>query len=377
MNRRSGLGVLGIFLMAILALGAGAIGGAAVASRTTTTKIIRTVAQPAAPVAPASNVSATPMDWTSIVKRDGPAVVTIINQQAPQAGLFGTVQGATDEGSGFAINHKGDIVTNNHVIQGAQKLTVVFSNGRKANAQVVRADQLSDLAVIRVNAPVPGVLAFGDSSRLQPGQPVLAIGSALGQFRNTVTAGVVSALGRTITEQNGVNLQDMVQTDAAINPGNSGGPLLNAQGQVIGVNTAITRGASQTDLFGQSQSPVAEGLGFAISSSTVRSVARRLMVNKPPAFLGVDYVAVTPQGATYYNLPIGGYVVKVTPHSPAAEAGLKARDIITKINGNAVSNPSLIGQIIGNYSPGQVINLTVWRSGKTMTVRVKLAAKAQ
>jgi 2-alkenal reductase len=211
----------------------------------------------------------------------------------------------------------------------------------------------------------------------EPGEPVLAIGSALGQYRNTVTSGVVSALGRSIDEPNNVTLHNMIQTDAAINEGNSGGPLLNDQGEVIGVNTAITRGSSSSnDIFGfglgSSSSPVAVGLGFAIPASTVKNVAARLVQAKAPAFLGVSYQEVTPQAATYYNLPIGAYINSVKAGSPAARAGLKSRDIITKLDGRPLNSTGDLEQMVTSHAPGDVVTLNVWRNGKTLTLKAKL-----
>jgi 2-alkenal reductase len=310
------------------------------------------------------------------VRRVGPGVVTIISQQQGGQDLFGNpIAGGKAEGSGFIIDRKGDIVTNNHVIAQAQSLTVVFADGHQASAQLVRADPTSDLAVIRVNVPVPAVLRFGDSSKLEPGQPVLAIGSALGEFRNTVTSGVVSALGRTISEDNGNTLQNMLQTDAAINQGNSGGPLLDTRGEIIGVNTAVNRGSSQTDLFGISQSVVAVGLGFAIPSNTVNSVTSRLVKNKSPAFLGVKYHEVSRQESTYYSMPTGAYVLAVDKGSPADRAGMKLRDVITKVDGHSISDTLALEQLISNHSPGQTTTLTVWRSGKTLTLKVVLGTR--
>jgi 2-alkenal reductase len=239
----------------------------------------------------------------------------------------------------------------------------------------VRADPLSDLALVRVHAQVPAILHFDDSTALLPGEPVLAIGSALGQYRNTVTSGVVSALGRTIDEQNGVTLHDMIQTDAAINQGNSGGPLLDERGNVVGVNTAITRGSSSTDIFGFSQSVVAEGLGFAIPSTTVKNVAARLVENKPPAYIGVSYLPISQQDATFYNFPIGAYVKSLASGSPAQKAGIKVRDIITKVDGQAVNDTYTLERVIAEHSPGEVATLTVWRSGRTLSIKVKLSAK--
>jgi 2-alkenal reductase len=323
------------------------------------------------------SLSARPMSWTEVAQRDGPSVVTIINQQAATQDIFGqTVPGAQDEGSGFVVDARGDIVTNNHVVANEQKLTVVFSNGRKVPAQLIRADQYSDLAVIRVHTTqLPAPLQWGNSAALQPGAPVLAIGSALGEFRNTVTSGVVSALGRTIQESAQVSLHGMLQTDAAINQGNSGGPLLNDRGQVIGINTAVNRGSTTDSLFGAGQSVVAEGLGFAIPSNTARNVAQRLMLNKPTAELGIQYVEVSQQLSTYYNLPVGAYIQSVVPNTSAAQAGLQPRDIITKINGQSVTDQSTLDQVVAGKAPGQTVTLTVWRNGKTFTKTVKLGAK--
>lgn len=327
-------------------------------------------------ITPAS-VSERPMSWAEVARRDGPAVVTIINQQAPQTNFFGqTVPGAQDEGSGFVVDTKGDIVTNNHVVAGSQTLNVVFSDGRKVPAQLIRADPYSDLAVVRVHTQLPAILQWGDSAALQPGDPVLAIGSALGEFRNTVTSGVVSALGRTIQESAQVSLHGMIQTDAAINQGNSGGPLLNDHGQVVGINTAINRGSTTDSLFGAGQSVVAEGLGFAIPSNTARNVAQRLMLNRPTAELGIQYVEVSQQLSVYYNLPVGAYVQSVVPNTSASKAGLQPRDIITKIDGRKVTDQSTLDQTVSSKAPGDKVTLTVWRNGKTFTRTVKLGAKS-
>jgi 2-alkenal reductase len=340
--------------------------GAAAPSTTTGTNPVTTV-----------SVSQRPMSWSQVAQRDGPSVVTIINQQAATTDIFGQpVAGAQDEGSGFVVDARGDIVTNNHVVANEQKLTVVFSNGRKIPAELIRADQYSDLAVIRVHTGnLPAPLQWGNSAALQPGDPVLAIGSALGEFRNTVTSGVVSALGRTIQESAQVSLHGMLQTDAAINQGNSGGPLLNDRGQVIGINTAVNRGSTTDSLFGAAQSVVAEGLGFAIPSNTARNVALRLMQNKPTAELGIQYVQVSQQLSTYYNLPVGAYIQSVVPNTSASKAGLQPRDIITKIDGQSVTDQSTLDQVVASKAPGQKVTLNVWRNGTTFTRTVVLGAK--
>jgi 2-alkenal reductase len=369
---------LRVLLVAVVAVGSAGTAGAIAGSHYSSTKtVIQRISAPAPVSVPASKtLISSQADWSSVVERVGPAVVTIINHQTAQPDYFGNLQpGATDEGSGFIIDRRGDIVTNNHVVDLQQSLTVVFSNGRRAPAQLIRADPTNDLAVIRVHTSVPAVVQFGDSAALLPGQPVLAIGSALGQFRNTVTSGVVSALGRTIDEPSGVQLQNMLQTDAAINQGNSGGPLLNSAGDVIGVNTLITRGTSQSDVFGLSQSVVAEGLGFAIPSDTVKNVALRLVANKPSAYLGVMFHPISQQESAYYNLPVGAYINSLASGSPAAHAGLKKRDVITKVDGQQVSDTVTLAQIISNKAPGDQVKLMVWRGGKTIELTVRLGSK--
>jgi S1-C subfamily serine protease len=378
MKDRSKLGAASVLLVAVVALLFGGIGGAVVASQTTKTKVVQATPQSAPSSNPPGNTvaSTTPMSWVDVARRAGPAVVTIVNQQPPQRDIFGNTQpGAKAEGSGFVVDRKGDIVTNNHVVEGAQTLTVVFSDGHKASARLVRTDPLTDLAVVRVATKVNTILTFGNSNALQPGEPVLAIGSALGEYRNTVTSGIVSALGRAITEPTGIVLQNMVQTDAPINQGNSGGPLLNDRGQVIGVNTVITRGAQSSDPFGTTQSVVAEGLGFAIPSSTVQSVAARLVQNKAPAFLGVTYHQINQQDSTFYSLPQGAYVNTVTAGSPASKAGIRPRDIITQVDSRKLTDVIQLEQVIAEHEPGQTTTIRLWRNGKTMTVKVKLGAK--
>lgn len=386
MQQRSSIGAGALVLVAILALIFGALAGGLVgrfAGGTTTRIIQQASSTPGSTTSPASvstNASGPPLSWEQVARQDGPAVVTIINQQQGTTDMFGNpVPGATAEGTGFIINHKGDIVTNNHVVANAAPngLNVVFQNGKKVPATLVRADVQSDLAVIKVGVPVTATLSLGNSAAMQPGDPVLAIGSALGEFRNTVTSGVVSAQGRTITEQNNVQLHDMIQTDAAINHGNSGGPLLNVHGQVVGVNTAIAGGTQQTNIFGGGTTDVPQGLGFAIPSNTVKLVVTRLLSEKPPAYLGVDYAIITQQDATYYNFPTGAYVQQVVQGSPAAKAGLRTRDIITKVNGTPLSGSSTaLTDAIYNHFAGDTVTLTVWRSGKTMTLHVKLGAKS-
>jgi 2-alkenal reductase len=205
------------------------------------------------------------------VAQVSPAVVTVINtlKGSASGSVFGAPGGsgaATASGSGVIISADGYIITNNHVVDGYDKLQVVFLDGKTVEAKLVGTDVFADVAVLKVDGTMPGVATFGNSDELKPGESVIAIGSPLGDFKNTVTAGVVSATGRSIETDSGYQMEDLIQTDAAINHGNSGGPLVNLAGQVVGINTLVVRSSgSSTDQ--------AEGLGFAISSNTVKAVS--------------------------------------------------------------------------------------------------------
>ncbi len=202
----------------------------------------------------------------SAVAQVKPAVVTVINTLPPQRGFFGQILEPQASGSGVIISEEGYIITNNHVVEDSQSLEVIHADGTKVPATLVGADEFSDLAVLHVEGEIPATAALGDSGALQPGEPVIAIGSPLGDFKGTVTVGVISALDRQLEVGGGLTMEGLIQTDAAINQGNSGGPLVNALGQVIGINTAIVRGTG-------AGGAVAEGLGFAIPSNVVQEVA--------------------------------------------------------------------------------------------------------
>jgi S1-C subfamily serine protease len=379
MQNRARLGFGGAVIVAIVAVVVGGLSGYFAGRANSSTKTIRefVTSSPASnPVAFPPQNGSIPANWQEeVAAQAGPAVVTIINHQQAQQSYFGTVAGGTEEGTGILIDGKGDIVTNNHVIDQAQSLEVVFSDGSKAPGQLLGHDPLSDLAVVKVGVPGTHYLRWGNSAKLLPGEQVLAIGSALGQYRNTVTAGVVSALGRSITEPSGVTLQNMVQTDAAINPGNSGGPLLDQRGNIIGINTAIASGSQQLDIFGQSTGTPPQGLGFAIPSDTAKAVISRLVQKKPPAFLGVVAGEIDPQAAALYQFPVGAYVTRVEPGSPAATAGIQARDIITRVGAQAVNQTYTLSQVIAEHAPGERVAVTLWRNGRTLTVHVKLGTK--
>jgi 2-alkenal reductase len=245
----------------------------------------------------------------------------------------------------------------------------------------------NDLAVIKVDAKVPGWAPLGDSAQLQPGDTVLAIGSALGDFHNTVTEGIVSALNRQIIETaddgSTHTLNDMIQTDAAINHGNSGGPLIDLNGYVVGINTAIVRTSdtNNSSPFGSipglgsvESGDQAEGLGFAIASRTVKSVAQRLLLRLPIAYLGVKAPTLSPQLASYLGVPIGAYVQVVEPGSPAAQAGLQPRDVILTVNGQRIDEAHSLTNLVRVHRPGDTVQLTVNRAGRTVLLKVTLAA---
>ena len=295
------------------------------------------------------------IDARSVVKSVGPAVVTVINNVgASQERSFG-MGSPTALGTGVIIDNRGYIVTNNHVIENQQSLEVIFSDGKRASATLVGADPFSDLAVVKVDGTVPAVARFGDSDKLEPGEPVVAIGSALGDFKNTVTVGVVSGLHRDLEESGATALQDLIQTDAAINHGNSGGPLLNLAGAVVGINTAVVRGAGLGD--------VAEGLGFAIPSNTVERVAEQLIddgsVSRP--FLGVSYMEITPQIKSYYELSQdeGIFVTEVVAGSPAAKAGIVANSIITRFDGVELGGDTSLVELLMQHEIGDSVKVTV------------------
>jgi 2-alkenal reductase len=216
------------------------------------------------------------LDARSAARAAGPAVVTIRNTFAAGNGRRRQGGTLTAIGSGVVLNEQGYILTNNHVIQNQTTLEVTFSDGSTAPAKVVGTRPASDLAVIKVEGGVPAIASFGDSDALEPGQPVIAIGSALGDFRNSVTVGVVSALHRDLDSAGSTPLKDLIQTDAAINEGNSGGPLLTPDGLVIGINTAVVRSGGTT-----SNGDVVEGLGFAIPGNAARIIADQLIKANP------------------------------------------------------------------------------------------------
>ena len=332
----------------------------------------------AATTAPAQNSTASaavPQSFASVVKRAEPAIVQVTNQQV-QVGQFNqqlTVPAGV--GSGIIYDNQGHILTNNHVVAGATGLLVALPDGRSFKATLVGADPQTDLAVLQIQGDNLPVAKLGDSSKLAPGDWTIAIGNALALPGGpTVTVGVVSAVGRTVQEpgetqnQAGPFLFGVIQTDAAINPGNSGGALTDANGDVVGINTLVVNQAEP--------GVAAQNIGFAIAINTVKPIADELVKNGKVvhAFLGVSYVPLTPALATQLNTTEkqGIIVTQVSSDSPAAQAGLQTRDIVTKVDGKALDSESALAEDLNGHKPGDKVSLTVVRSGKTLTIAVVL-----
>ena len=305
---------------------------------------------------------------TQSVQRVGPAVVTVVGTIPGQNTIFGPTGDATVSGSGVFITDQGYILTNNHVVEGTKQVSIVLSDGTEQSATIVGTDPYSDIAVLKTDGKVPAVATLGNSDALDPGESVIAIGSPLGNFKNTVTVGVVSATGRSIDTGNGYQIEDLIQTDAAINHGNSGGPLVNLAGEVIGINTLIVRNTNSGD--------VAEGLGFAIPANTAQAIAQQIIqlgyFSRP--YIGINYQPIDPSIAARYNLPVqwGVYITDVAANSPASDAGLQQGDIITKFGDIALDETHAYVNTLFTFKPGDQITLNVMRNGKNTQLQITL-----
>ncbi|HLO47870.1 MAG TPA: HhoA/HhoB/HtrA family serine endopeptidase [Kamptonema sp.] len=328
---------------------------------------------------------------TKVVQDVGPAVVRIDSSRtvttqvpdafndpffrrffAPGTQIPPETQIQRGSGSGFIIGADGRILTNAHVVDGVDTVTVTLKDGRVFKGKVLGVDPVTDVAVVKVEANNLPAVNLGNSEQLQPGEWAIAIGNPLG-LDNTVTVGIISATGRTSSQ---VGIPDkrvnFIQTDAAINPGNSGGPLLNQRGEVIGMNTAIIQGA--------------QGLGFSIPINTAQRIANQLItkgkVEHP--YLGIQMVAITPEvkqeinsnpnSGLSVNEDKGVLIIKVMPNSPAAKSGLRAGDVIQKINGQAVSDSNNVQQVVEQSSVGSALQLELRRSGTTVNLAVRSGA---
>jgi len=371
MNWKRLLYVLFVGVVALVSATAGAIVGG---------KVVLAVARPSAVSSMPTTFSDVPTQLqvsntqietaiTQTVEKVGPAVVTVIGTVPGQITFFGRLPDGQSSGSGVIISPDGFIVTNNHVVENATDLSVILSDGTQLPAQVISTDIFADLAILKADGSMPAVVNIGNSDNLKSGETVIAIGSPLGEFRNTVTVGVISATGRMLDTGNGYFMEDLLQTDAAINQGNSGGPLVNLNGELIGINTLIVRG-------GNGSSAVAEGLGFAIPSNTVRFIAERIITKGYFArpYLGVNYQSISPSISRRYDLPAqwGAYVTNVDPGSPAARAGLERGDIIVSIGEQNIDEEASYINILFAYQPGDQVAIKALRNGQEVTFDVTL-----
>jgi S1-C subfamily serine protease len=336
---------------------------------------------PAAAVGTGTNVGAVKpvtIDESSatiaVAAKVSPAVVRITVTGNTNAGDLGVIP-ETGVGSGVIYDSHGWILTNKHVVEGGNQFDVELKDGRVLSGSVYGIDTLTDLAIVKVDGTDLPSAALGSSDALKVGQLVVAIGSPLGTYSNSVTSGIVSATGRTITTDGSDKpLSNLIQTDAAINPGNSGGPLLDADGNVIGINTAIASGSN--------------GIGFAIPIDIARPIMEQAVAGQELArpYLGISFVTISRQYATKHNLPvnIGAYVGAaddtgaiegVKSGTPAADAGIQNGDIITKIGDRVLDDEHPLDATLSQYSPGDVVPVTVLRGGQSITLNVTLGTR--
>jgi len=331
-----------------------------------------TVVEPA-PISTSTAPSTSALTVGEIYRRDGAGVVQITTTGASGGGL----------GSGFVIDHEGHIVTNFHVIDDADTIRVTLQEGQTVAATLVGSDPSSDIALLKVDADAASLhpLSLGDSSKAAVGDPVVAIGNPFGLER-TVTAGIVSALQRAVQAPNGFSIDQVIQTDAPINPGNSGGPLIDAHGQVIGVNSQIETGGSTTGNV---------GIGFAVPSNTVKSIVAKLLADGKVehAYVGITIQELDPTLAKALGVDTdeGLLVQQVRPDSPAAAAGLqggstqtavdgvavmKGGDILVAIDGKKIASMDDLRSTLDEHKPGDKVTFAVIRDGKTIDVTVVL-----
>jgi S1-C subfamily serine protease len=310
----------------------------------------------------------------------GPAVVRILVSGTTTDALGASIpeQGV---GSGIIFDAKGWILTNKHVVTNtdgstASSLTVELKDGHQYKGTVYGIDTLTDLAIVKIDASGLTAASIGSSSDLKVGQLAIAIGSPLGTYSNSVTSGIVSATGRTVTVSSGTRISNLIQTDAAINPGNSGGPLLDAVGNVIGVNTAVATGSN--------------GIGFAIPIDIARPIMQEALAGKQLArpYIGIRYEAITPQLQQEQNLPVdhgalisksqdtsGATLDAVVPGGPAAKAGVKEGDIIQAVGGITIDAEHPLDLVLAGFAPGQSVELKILRGSSTVTVTVTLGTR--
>ena len=313
--------------------------------------------------APTSVTTSTP----EILKRLAPSVVHI-QTEAVQLDEFNRPVPGIGVGTGMIIDDQGHILTNNHVIAGAQRILVTLSEGRALEAELIGGDVSLDLAVLRIDAEGLVPIPIGESSNLQVGDKVIALGHALDLPGGpTVTGGWVSAFDRTINLSATITMQHLIQTDAAINPGNSGGPLVTYDGQMIGINTA--------------KLPSGEGIGFAISIDPAKPIIAELLVSGriDRGFLGITSINITKALALNFDLPVtsGVGIASVAPDSPAEQAGLRAEDIVVGVAGKEVSNVAELDSILIRYREGSAVDIELYRGDERLSVTVILGERPE
>ena len=385
-RRRRGSGSY-VALLFVVALIAGAVGsaltyGALVATDQLGSRTANVVQPTPTPISGATNGPATTpapaasSSITAAAERVSPAVVTITVRAGQATDPFSLPE--TGIGSGIIYDPNGWVLTNRHVVGDATQVTVELNDGRRLEGSVYGVDTLTDLAIVKIDATDLPVAPIGDSGELQPGQTAIVIGSPLGTFTNSVTSGVISALGRQLVVTDPVTnnqrrLRNLIQTDAAINPGNSGGPLLDQQGSVVGVSTAYAEGA--------------QGIFFAIPINIAKPIMRQAIAGQQLSrpWIGIIYVAVDGNLADQNNLPID-YGAWISPDtgsgdppivvgSPAEAAGLQAGDIITSIDGRRIDAGQGLDDILSLYEPADTLTLEVLRNGATVEISVTLGTR--
>ena len=299
---------------------------------------------------------------TEAYNKVAPAAVVVSTKSVTQ-GYFMQTQEVEGIGSGFIINEEGYILTNYHVVKGAQEISVTLSNDVTTTAQVVNYDENQDVAMIKItdeNVEIPATVELGDSDALQPGEEVIAIGTPLStELSSTVTKGIISATSRSVAVESGVTM-NLIQTDAAINAGNSGGPLVNTKGEVVGINSSKISGEA------------VEGIGFSIPINDIKDKIESL--SKPILNLGISVRTIDEALSKQLNMEQGLYVVEVTEFSSAEKAGLKAGDIIVKADGNRITTFDEFKAVKNGKEDGDEISLEVIRNGQSKTINVKLTA---
>jgi 2-alkenal reductase len=366
-----------IFLLIILVAGGSSIFGAAagviltvnyIGNQTSVSNANSQILATATPLAITISNTDIETTITNVVGEVESAVVTVVGTINGVQTFFGITSDQEVSGSGVIISSDGYIITNNHVIEDTSSISVIFNDGTEREAALVSTDVYADLAVLKVAGEVPGVATLGNSDLMQPGETVIAIGSPLGTFRNSVTVGVISATGRTLDTGNGYTMQDLIQTDAAINSGNSGGPLVNLAGEIIGINTMVVRGSST--------SASAEALGFAIPSNTAQMISNQIIQTGHFArpYFGANYESITPRIAARYQLPseYGIYISEVGSGSPAAQAGLKVGDIVTRLEDDEINETNTFINLLFKYKPNDTITLTFIRQNEEMQTDITL-----